>query len=78
MNIGIPLFFRVKVEVLLFRPSSKFSCEEVTEDCLDLQYEINILEFVLLIRTIAQDLLFSQNSSQIFIFKWNRLFYSQI
>ena len=60
MNIGIPLFFRVKVEVLLFRPSSKFSCEEVTEDCLDLQYEINILEFVLLIRTIAQDLLFDR------------------
>ena len=32
VNSGMPLFFRVSVEVLR---SSKFSCEDVTELCLD-------------------------------------------
>ena len=39
VNIGIPLFFLVKVEFLLLEwstLSNKFSCDEVTEDCLDL------------------------------------------
>ena len=35
---GMPLFFRVKVEVLR---SNKFSCEEVTELCLDLGRILN-------------------------------------
>ena len=34
----MPLFFRVKVEVLR---SNKFSCEEVTELCLDLGRILN-------------------------------------
>lgn len=39
VNIGIPLFFLVKVEFLLLELSTlsnKFSCDDVTEDCLDL------------------------------------------